>query len=550
MSRSYPAPSDSPRTELETVVNWPLLAGVAGVVVVLATVLIGMAFRAALQRDAVQAPIASRPAPLPAVDIAPVGAPVRPIASFVAAEVITPLPVYREAARPPLPVPVTKPAPAVATAPRKLDPVLQIDDLPSPPLPLKRRYLLSEHSLRVDLQRHVKDVDLETEKGTIAALLKDMKETRGVSAARRVRLRSRAASAERPRAEARSSEDAVDESPVFALLAKRPDLRGLPMRRGAECRVSRETAQKMEELAVNIRSMPSRKESLYSHEDLPAVERITGASKEDTLSTAVQLLQVEPPVARRFLTKLLSDKTARVSTVLLARQALFDPSFEVRQDAIEALKKRLAEDYRQILLDGLRYPWAPVADHAAEALAALHDDGAVFDLVALLDEPDPCAPTRCKDDKWVVREVVRINHFRNCLLCHAPSSSGEDGLRGFIPTPGKPLPRVAAYYESQRGYFVRADVTYLCQDFSLLECVAEPGAWPAVQRFDYLVRTREMTRDELAAYSKKAPRADRMCYPQKDAVLFALRELTGLSAGENSAAWYDVLCRTQEDNRP
>jgi hypothetical protein len=549
MSMSSPAPSDLSRTELETVVNWPLLAGAAGLVVVLAAVLIGMAFRSALKRDVEQVPIAARPAPPPAVDVAPVAAPIRPVASFEAKEVVTPLPVYREAARPSLPVPVTKPAPAVAIAPRPLDPVLQIDDLPPPPPSPKRRNLLSEDSLYEDLQRHTRQVDLEAEKGTTADLLKEMKETEGVPAARRAKPKPRAASAERPRVKARSSEDAVDESPVFALLAKRPDLRGLPMRRGAECRVSQETAQKMKELAVHIRSMPRGKPSLYSHQDLTAVEKIAGAVREETLSTAMQLLQVEPPVARRSLTKLLSDTTGRVSTSLLARQALFDPSFEVRQDAIEALKKRPADDYRPILLDGLRYPWAPVADHAAEALAELRDDDAVFDLVALLDEPDPCAPTRCKDDKWVVREVVRINHFRNCLLCHAPSSSGEDDLRGLIPTPGKPLPRVA-YYGSQRGYFVRADVTYLRQDFSLMERVAKHGEWPQWQRFDYLVRTREMTRDELAAYAKKAPRADRSHYPQKDAVLFALRELTGLTAGESSADWYDVLCSSQEGNRP
>jgi hypothetical protein len=547
MSMPSLVPSQPPRTELETVVNWPLLVGAAGLVVVLVVGLIGMALRAALKSDTVQAPIAARPAPLPAVDVAPVAAPTRPVASFEAAEVARPLPVYREASRPPLPVPVTNPAPAVATAPRSLDPVLQIDDLPSPPPSFKRRNLLSEDSLYEDLQRHVKELDLETDKGTIASLLKGMKETASDSAARRGKLKSRPASDERPRAEVPASEEAVEDSPVFALLAKRPDLRGLPMQRGGKCRVSRETARKMEELAVHLRAAPRRNSSLYSHQDLPTADRFAGALQEETLSTAVQLLQVEPPFERRSLTKVLSEASGRVSTALLARRALFDPAFEVREAAIEALKKRSAEDYRQILLDGLRYPWAPVADHAAEALAALRDDEAVFDLVALLDEPDPCAPTQCKDNKWVVREVVRINHFRNCLLCHAPSSSAEDGLRGFIPIPGKPLPRVA-YYGSQRGYFVRADVTYLRQDFSLCERVAEHGDWPEWQRFDYLIRTREMTRDDLIAHNKKAPRADRAYYPQKDAVLFALRELTGLSAGENSAVWYGLLCPTQADS--
>jgi hypothetical protein len=535
--------------ELETVVNWPLLVGAASLVVVLAVALVGLAIRSALKRDAGQVPVAARPAPLPAVDIAPVASPVRPVASFEALEVEKPLPVYRGASRPPRPVLVTKPAPVVATAPRALDPVLQIDDLPVPPPSPRRRHLLSEDELFEDLQRHVKEVDLEKEKGTIAALLKEMKETEAAPAERRARPKSSRAPEERPRAEAPSSEDAPDASPVVALLAKRPDLRGLPMRRGAECRVSREAARKMAELAVHIRATPSRSLSLHSLQDPPVSERVISNLRQETLSTAVQLLQVESPLERRSLAKALAGIPGRVSTALLARQALFDLSFDVRAAAIGALKKRSADDYRPILLDGLRYPWAPVADHAGEALAALRDDGAVLNLVALLDEPDPCAPTRCKDDKWVVREVVRINHFRNCLLCHAPSSSPEDSLRGLIPIPGKPLPRVA-YYGSQRGYFVRADVTYLRQDFSTCERVAEHREWPEWQRFDYLVRTREMTREEFMAHAKKAPAPERSHYPQKDAVLFALRELTGRTAGENSADWYEMLCASQTERHP
>jgi hypothetical protein len=194
-----------------------------------------------------------------------------------------------------------------------------------------------------------------------------------------------------------------------------------------------------------------------------------------------------------------------------------------------------------VLLDGFRYPWAPVAAHAAETLVALDDRAALFRLATLLDEPDPSEPVCNGDKKWVVREVVCVNHLRNCLLCHAPSTAVSDPLRGIVPVPGERLPRV--YYSSQRGDFVRADVTYLRQDFSLMQRIAKPGRWPEWQRFDYLVRTRELTADELAAHREK-PRPSRfVSYPQREAVRFALRELTGMDAGEEAADWQEVLAR-------
>jgi hypothetical protein len=38
---------------------------------------------------------------------------------------------------------------------------------------------------------------------------------------------------------------------------------------------------------------------------------------------------------------------------------------------------------------------------------------------------------------------VRINHLGNCLLCHSPSTSRADLVRGAVPTPGQPLPAPA-----------------------------------------------------------------------------------------------------------
>ena len=58
---------------------------------------------------------------------------------------------------------------------------------------------------------------------------------------------------------------------------------------------------------------------------------------------------------------------------------------------------------------------------------------------------------------------------------------------------------MSQYYESTGGSFVRADVTYLRQDFSVPQPVPRPGQWPANQRYDYMVRKRFLTGEELKA---------------------------------------------------
>src|SRR5262249_38226803 len=149
------------------------------------------------------------------------------------------------------------------------------------------------------------------------------------------------------------------------------------------------------------------------------------------------------------------------------------------------------------LLDGLAYPWSPVADHAAEALVGVQDRGAVPFLERLLNAPDPAKPQIDSASKgYVVSEVVRINHLNNCMMCHAVSSAPTDLVRGRVPDPAKPLPPLTQYYEDTTGIFVRADATYLKQDFSVYQPVAEPGPWPQMQRYDYVVRRRPVTAAE------------------------------------------------------
>ena len=94
---------------------------------------------------------------------------------------------------------------------------------------------------------------------------------------------------------------------------------------------------------------------------------------------------------RRLLVEVLSLISGREAGAALAQRAMFDLSAEVRQAAVQALKDRPFEEFRPILLHGLRYPWAPVNDHAAEALVALNSKEVVPDLINLLDQPDPAS---------------------------------------------------------------------------------------------------------------------------------------------------------------
>src|SRR5262249_26136001 len=114
---------------------------------------------------------------------------------------------------------------------------------------------------------------------------------------------------------------------------------------------------------------------------------------------------------------------------------------------------------------------------------------------------------------------VKVNHLRNCLLCHAPSTATSDPVRGFIPVPGEPIPVV--YYGHNKGDFVRADIAYFRQDFSVMERVDEPNKWPAVQRFDYLVRKRKLSDAPRSDGRAAEPRTS----PHRAALLHAIGEL-------------------------
>jgi hypothetical protein len=145
-----------------------------------------------------------------------------------------------------------------------------------------------------------------------------------------------------------------------------------------------------------------------------------------------------------------------------------------------------------------------------------------------------------------VRELVKINHHRNCLLCHAPANTGNvsaDTLTAAVPVPSDPLPSPSqGYQNSLPDILVRIDVTYLRQDFSMFQAVADANPWPEMQRFDFLVRTRSISDKEADAYREKlVSKEPGLLSPYHRAALAALRELTGRDTAPTAESWRQLL---------
>jgi hypothetical protein len=198
-----------------------------------------------------------------------------------------------------------------------------------------------------------------------------------------------------------------------------------------------------------------------------------------------------------------------------------------------------------------------VARRAAEAIVKLERNDLVPQLIEVLEQPDPRSPvTREVKGKSVpvVRELVRINHHRSCLRCHAPGNTGKvsaDAVTAEVPVPGQPLnPPSGGYNTSQPDILVRVDVTYLRQDFSALLAVADANPWPEMQRFDFLVRTRVLSDEEATSYREKLkPRESGEFSPYQRAALAALRELTGRDTEPTPDAWRRLLKLPAETQR-
>jgi hypothetical protein len=120
------------------------------------------------------------------------------------------------------------------------------------------------------------------------------------------------------------------------------------------------------------------------------------------------------------------------------------------------------------------------------------------------------------------------------MVCHAPSFAKEDLVRGFVPSPGEEPP--PAYGKATDGLFIRADITYLRQDFSVVQPVLVPGKWPGNQRYDYVLRTRKATPTELRLY-KQLQKDNKLqaSYQQQEAVKWAVAQLKETPADPSPA---------------
>jgi len=155
-----------------------------------------------------------------------------------------------------------------------------------------------------------------------------------------------------------------------------------------------------------------------------------------------------------------------------------------------------------------------------------------------------------------------------------PASSKPKSVAVKIPGRRRPPPlppSTVSLAEVTVPLIVRGDITFFRQDFSVtvplgpglgdlfpanlpppLGYSPGPGGTPAVSlptrpvvRYDYMVRTRSLTPAEAAKW--KETTTDRPVNPQREAALFALRELTGKDAGSTMEAWQELFPRSAID---
>jgi hypothetical protein len=357
---------------------------------------------------------------------------------------------------------------------------------------------------------------------------------------------------------------------VETLRSNRADVAALPMAMGDACRTRGERSRQFTMALNTIRAanIVQNADAFWDQYQAVCLKEDRGQSGADRtlrehitqarVAALMQVLAPTPPSMRLGLVKYLSTLAHVDATRAIAKLSIFSSEEEIRQAAVDALKVRREKDYTDVLLQGLRYPWPAVARRASEVLTKLERTDLIPQLLDALEEADPRLPVVKEVDKKetpVVRELVRINHHRNCLLCHAPGNTGTvspETLTVPVPVPGQPLtpPQQGYGANSNPDILVRIDVTYLRQDFSVLQAVEDANPWPEMQRFDFLVRTRTLTEAEAKTYREKlAQREPGQQSPYQRAVLNALRELTGKDAEPTPDAWRKLLGLSEKQAR-
>ena len=334
--------------------------------------------------------------------------------------------------------------------------------------------------------------------------------------------------------------------PLRAVLAERTDLQGLPLVMGDESRGDGTETRELKRVSSSLgRAITMFNGSIGSRDSTQndalrnlSVKNMVSSCLQDRggeqssrkLKTIDQILQIDHPRLRQEMIGTLRKSGSVDALKLLVDKALFDLEPDVRIAATAALADLEPDDIRGLLLEGFKYPWHVVAEHSAEALVRLDDQDAVPQLIEMLDLPHPHSPFE-DNGTLVQRELVGINHLRNCLLCHAPSTNSFDSVRALVPQAGRPVNNLAGRV-GDVSLAIRADVTYLKEDFSVVQPVKDAGPWPSDQRIDYVVRKKKLTPAEAEKVARQISQSPNRYL---NAIIFALRELTGETPRDNSS---------------
>ena len=229
---------------------------------------------------------------------------------------------------------------------------------------------------------------------------------------------------------------------VAVWIEKRPALAGLPWRLDDSCELDKDESRLLMTASRSAIGFRARAASKGVHSDsIKSQSAMLAANLIQDTSAIVQILQAQPPLIRTRMVKLLSLKEDEESIQAIADRTLFDTSKEVRDLALHELKLHPPEEVRERLMNGFDHVWQPVAVNAANALVELNDEFSLDDLRKKLNMPDPHAPYQDQEGNWKVRELVRVNHLRNCLMCHAPVVDPKvSPFMAAVPEPKKAPP--------------------------------------------------------------------------------------------------------------
>ena len=221
--------------------------------------------------------------------------------------------------------------------------------------------------------------------------------------------------------------------PLLKVIDGRPDLQGLPVRRKSELQLPADETQAFRDVSVLMRKALSELagQDRSANRRLAIRPEVLKARPDVSARVMHQMLQIESASLRRVLLGHLKQNRDPAAARALAHRAVYEPLADIRQTAVAALAGRPVGDFLPVLLDAFSSPWPPAADHAADTLIRLGASEAVPELIRKLDESAPAT---------TVRELVRVNHARNCLLCHAQSVDRSDDIRVAVPSPTRALP--------------------------------------------------------------------------------------------------------------